>query len=443
MSRPDPQFFRFGPAEGLGPRIYIQNACTTEHPSPNDRSEFERLAQRAADYGTERPFWPLRCPYIAFGGFGPTWPAFFNIHCSDHRLLVRDDVARLMCDAGFTGFDFDTAVIGKISSRKLAAMPPPAYHALVPIGWMSVTIRVYRHDRKSDRSFFEFDSPDRTNPRIQEFLQQHGKYEYRTVPLVETWDGSDIFRTRDHPGLALCCTRRFFDFIRQHEIPGLFFHPLDALGQRGDNDDYRTRPWPPSLWYPRRQPLDHESSSDLPPPPPEPVVESPKSPKPPAPPPGPELDYETRLHNPQFDLIEQHFGHPVPAALRQMYADPAILSREPFSVSIPSVDKPKHWFVESFTPIDPNTLEFFEGFEQYIGFASDGSEGIYVIDPTQPDPEVYYFDMEGYTLDPCDSTLSQFLTFPTTSGYVEEEEDEGPKRMSITELLAALGVKKK
>ncbi len=129
-----------------------------------------------------------------------------------------------------------------------------------------------------------------------------------------------------------------------------------------------------------------------------------------------------RQHNPKFELIEAHFGHPVPNALKALYKDTSQLDERDFTITIMSSDGARQWFIGDFSPIDEESLKFFPGFEKYLEIANDASEGLYFIDPTQPDPEVLYFDMESYEVTPCGAALSVFLTAPRRPGYPEEEE---------------------
>ncbi len=135
-------------------------------------------------------------------------------------------------------------------------------------------------------------------------------------------------------------------------------------------------------------------------------------------------DFEERQRNPKFDLIEQHFGHPVPASLRRLYANPEELNEQDFTITLVTAEGSRQWFVGDISPIDESSLEFFEGFERFIEFANDASEGVYFIDPTQAEPDVAYFDMESYELTPCGCTLSEFLAAPRREGYPDDDDTE-------------------
>ncbi len=148
------------------------------------------------------------------------------------------------------------------------------------------------------------------------------------------------------------------------------------------------------------------------------------------------------LRNPKFELVESHFSHPVPQSLRRLYADHDELARTDFTVITGSRvlanvanfwwslvehgqrDKRirTQWFVESYSPINEDSLESFEGFERFLEFADDGSEGLYVIDPTEQDPQVYLFMMDSHELIPVGCRLSRFLRARRLDGEPEEDD---------------------
>ena len=65
-----------------------------------------------------------------------------------------------------------------------------------------------------------------------------------------------------------------------------------------------------------------------------------------------------------------------------------------------------------YDPLDESALSSFEGFEQYIHFALCFGPYIYMIDPTEKDPEVFLFNIDDYTMMRPEYTLSQFIAAP-------------------------------
>ena len=132
-----------------------------------------------------------------------------------------------------------------------------------------------------------------------------------------------------------------------------------------------------------------------------------------------DAEHLTQLLRPDFAAVERHFGHPVPEALRRLYSDAQELARPPFRVVVERAgSEPSGIFVQTYTPIDHNTLLPFAGFERFIEFADNGSGDVmYFIDPTESDPEVCVYVMDGpcglpHTLYPQGFTLSEFLAVP-------------------------------
>ena len=102
-------------------------------------------------------------------------------------------------------------------------------------------------------------------------------------------------------------------------------------------------------------------------------------------------DYAKKLLSPNWDVVEEYFGKPVPRVLKAFYQNPKKVLRVEFNLANRKIAIPEGIFVSSFDPIGPASVDgFFEGFEQYISFASDGGGGIYVINIAEENPKVYY-----------------------------------------------------
>ena len=130
-----------------------------------------------------------------------------------------------------------------------------------------------------------------------------------------------------------------------------------------------------------------------------------------------ELKFLQELLNPRFDLIEQHFKHPVPKLLRDLYSNKAELHRREFIVFITHGPEQGFFKICEYCPINAETLNLFEGFKQYIEFAHDGEECCYVIDPTQDNPEIMFLDYEAGEIEGTGMTLRGFLTASRRSQY--------------------------
>ena len=115
------------------------------------------------------------------------------------------------------------------------------------------------------------------------------------------------------------------------------------------------------------------------------------------------------LLNPDWPLVERHFGCLMPPALKEFYADPTKILQSRFDLDAPKYGRIHVW---SFSTIDHRTIEFFEGYERFIDLASNGGEGSYFFDPKEPNPHVYMYDTGDNKLYPMGLTLSNFLGAP-------------------------------
>ena len=135
-----------------------------------------------------------------------------------------------------------------------------------------------------------------------------------------------------------------------------------------------------------------------------------------------EPSYKVRLSQPRFDLVERQFACRAPEPLRRLYADHDELFKMDFVVQFRGKPDAREMemYISSYNPIDEKYLGAFEGFEMYMGFADDRGRGIYFINPTEFDPYIYYFTLEGHELYPMGITLSEYLKLPR----IELPEDE-------------------
>jgi hypothetical protein len=128
--------------------------------------------------------------------------------------------------------------------------------------------------------------------------------------------------------------------------------------------------------------------------------------------------FNQRLANPDFAALEQHFGRPLPAALRTLYLDPQERMRDNFEVA-PSVDAPRaiRWQVAYCQPADAESLrDMWPGTEELFAFADDGCGNAYLVDPRLPDPPVLFHDHESGEMEPVCDRLSEFMHWPRIEG---------------------------
>jgi hypothetical protein len=143
-------------------------------------------------------------------------------------------------------------------------------------------------------------------------------------------------------------------------------------------------------------------------------------------------EYGTQLLNPDWAAIEAHYGVALPQVLKSFYANPEKVLQGEFEIKVPrKVVGSKRAFIATFTPIDPDCISIFEGFEQYMEIASDGGEGLYFISPRDNDSPVWHFDMEDYSLTNTGLSLGRFLSAERLPPRdLDEEEESLLERMS-------------
>jgi len=121
-----------------------------------------------------------------------------------------------------------------------------------------------------------------------------------------------------------------------------------------------------------------------------------------------------RLQTPDFDGLEIHFGHPLPASIRALYADHELITRQCVIIGVPNPESDEgECFIDHFVPADLESLAYpWPGTEQFFRFADNGAGDVYLIDPTQADPEVIYYLHEIEKKVPLGVPLSAFINAP-------------------------------
>lgn len=120
-----------------------------------------------------------------------------------------------------------------------------------------------------------------------------------------------------------------------------------------------------------------------------------------------------RLMNPNFAALEKEFGGAFPEALKRLYSDKEELKRDNFEITPPGKKADEAHFIAFYEPADlESVLDGWEDCKGYFSFANDGCGNGYIVDPRQPDPEVYFFDHEGGERTKVADNLSTFLSWP-------------------------------
>jgi len=124
--------------------------------------------------------------------------------------------------------------------------------------------------------------------------------------------------------------------------------------------------------------------------------------------------YSRRLDNPDFRALETYFRHPLPDPLKALYRDKSRINSENILVDVPNPGESEPTsFIAFFEPLDRESVRHpWPGCEKLLPFANNGLGDMFMIDPTQPDPEVLYYLHENRTLVRLGVTMSKFLTAP-------------------------------
>ncbi|MCE5326840.1 MAG: SMI1/KNR4 family protein [Planctomycetaceae bacterium] len=121
--------------------------------------------------------------------------------------------------------------------------------------------------------------------------------------------------------------------------------------------------------------------------------------------------FTQRQMNPQYDLIAEIYGKPISQSLRALYDNKVEILKENVEKIVPGQSEDRWLCISWYDPMDREHIE-----EQWnpesrcYEFADDGSGSKYVVDPTDDNAQIYYFDHEGQEMKPTGATMVQFLS---------------------------------
>jgi len=121
--------------------------------------------------------------------------------------------------------------------------------------------------------------------------------------------------------------------------------------------------------------------------------------------------YENRLLNPDIAGLEKHFGHALPAGLKDLFKNQAEVLRENFTVSRIGMDgKGQSWDIAFYEPLDlEHVNEAWPDMKEVIEFANDGCGNGFTVDPRLDDPPVMFYDHETAEWEQVAKNLAEFL----------------------------------
>jgi len=125
-------------------------------------------------------------------------------------------------------------------------------------------------------------------------------------------------------------------------------------------------------------------------------------------------EYEERflaeLVSPDFDVIEELYCKPISASLRELYKNKEELQKSCISKVIKDQPEDQWIFICYYNPLNRKRID-----EQWLkdgihlAFAGDGSGSEYVVDPTDDQGVISFFDHESEVLKPTGVTIKQYL----------------------------------
>lgn len=124
--------------------------------------------------------------------------------------------------------------------------------------------------------------------------------------------------------------------------------------------------------------------------------------------------HDEGLDHPDFEALEDYFGHPLPAVLKELYADKQLIRRDDILIRVPDpLDGGNECYVAFFEPANLENAGTTDSIcKGMFAFASNGAGDLYLIDPREADPEVIYYLHESGERRAMGVTLSQFIRAP-------------------------------
>ena len=131
--------------------------------------------------------------------------------------------------------------------------------------------------------------------------------------------------------------------------------------------------------------------------------------------------YRERVASPDLDGLEQHLGHSLPESFRALYRDRGLITSENIVVAVPNpLEKSESSYIAFFEPADIETLDHpWPGCEGLFPFANNGAGDQFLVDLTQPDPDVVYHLHETGEQVSLGVPLSAFIAAPR--GEVDDD----------------------
>ncbi len=122
---------------------------------------------------------------------------------------------------------------------------------------------------------------------------------------------------------------------------------------------------------------------------------------------------EAELLNPQFGVIEDVYGKPISKSLRALYENTGELRKSYIEKVINGKPADQWIFISCYWPLNRAHVDgqWLQDGKHYA-FAGDGSGSEWVVDPTDDEGEIWFFEHETQELKPTGVTMAQFQSLP-------------------------------
>jgi hypothetical protein len=123
--------------------------------------------------------------------------------------------------------------------------------------------------------------------------------------------------------------------------------------------------------------------------------------------------FKAELLHPQFGVIEEVYGKSISKTLRALYEDKSELLKS-YAVKVIDGEPEDHWiFISCYWPLNRAQVDGqWRQDGKHFAFAGDGSGSEWVVDPTDDEAEIFYFEHESAELKPTGVRMHQFMSLP-------------------------------
>lgn len=255
--RTDPQFFMMGAVCADEGELCVLDYDQCPEPGIREmRSVLDTIVQEPGNLGAMIEGLEIKAydkPKVTIAGTDRAWPSVIGPRSSHPPLIVHQHVAEALNAKGFSGFALKEVQISRLFPLQLLFSKRPRYFALETEKRIEYFLKIY--ERREGDYIFHYETRDFSDPELKKIQAEYGRFSHRKIPIVESWDGLDFFHLGEWEGMfgQLGCSRKFLDLVHQSGWTGFTFYPLDAVNSESFKD-YRSRPWPPSLWYTKGHP---------------------------------------------------------------------------------------------------------------------------------------------------------------------------------------------